>query len=146
MRHPFLIVLLLASGACARAGGSASPTPDASSPRWRSLLGCYRMGGEELVLDSLPDLKLNADRPGVRQARFAPTPAIVGAYWFVTQRGAVRVVRHDGLWGRTFELTARGDSLVGRGWLRTDVPTQRNPPQPAVAVRSASCRTPPPPA
>ena len=102
------------------------------------------MGDGQFTLDSVPDLKLNADRPGVRRALFAPTPPIVGGYWFVTGRGAVWLFRHDGLWGRSFEFTAKGDSLVGRGWVRTDVPSARNPPEPAVAVRTASCQVQPP--
>ncbi|HEX6747885.1 MAG TPA: hypothetical protein VF092_11395 [Longimicrobium sp.] len=101
------------------------------------------MGDGQFALDTVPDLKLNADRPGVRVARFGPTPAIVGGYWFVTARGEVWLVRHDGLWGRSYEFRARGDSLVGRGWLRTDVPGRESPPEPATAVRTASCRVPP---
>jgi hypothetical protein len=102
------------------------------------------MGDGQFTLDSVPDLKLNADRPGVRRALFAPRPPIVGGYWFVSDRGVVRVVRHDGLWGRSYDFTVKGDSLVGRGWVRTDVPSDRPRPEPAVAVRTASCYVQPP--
>ncbi|HEX8245460.1 MAG TPA: hypothetical protein VF541_18255 [Longimicrobium sp.] len=144
VRRPFVIALLLVGGGCLPVGRSSPPQPDAASSRWRAHVGCYQMGDGQFALDSVPDLKLNADRPGVRRARFGPTPAVVGGYWFVTSRGALWLFRHDGLWGRSFEFTAKGDSLVGRGWVRTDVPSAHDPPERAVAVRTASCRVPPP--
>jgi hypothetical protein len=155
MRHWLLAALVLVSGGCAASRGAGPPQPDAASSRWRDLVGCYQMGDGQFALDSVPDAKLNAGRPGVRLARFAPTPAIVGGYWFVTERGMLRVVRHDGLWGRSFEFAVRGDSLIGRAFVRTDVPHARDTPAPAVALRTRTCRvgpradpqpTPPPPA
>jgi hypothetical protein len=98
------------------------------------------MGDEQFALDSVPDVKLNAGRPGVRLARFAPTPAIVGGYWFMTERGALWVFRHDGLWGRSYELAVRGDSLVGRAFVRTDAPHARDEPARAMALRTLTCR------
>jgi hypothetical protein len=98
------------------------------------------MGDEQFALDSVSDAKLNADRPGVRLARFAPTPAIVGGYWFMNERGVLWVFRHDGLWGRSYEFAVRGDSLVGRAFVRTDVPDARDEPTRAVALRTLTCR------
>ena len=142
MRLAIVIGLALVCGGCAAARVPAAgpdPRPDAASPLLRSVVGCWRMERGEVLLDSVPDLKLNADRPAVRRALFAPEPAIVGGYWFVTAEGAVWVFRHDGLWGRSWEFAVRGDSLVGREWLRTDVPGQRSEPEPAVAVRVGRC-------
>lgn len=132
--------LVLVSGACFGSRGGGAPQPDATSPRWRDLVGCYQMGDGQFALDSVPDVKLNADRPGVRLARFAPTPAIVGGYWYVTDRGSLWVFRHDGLWGRSYQFAVRGDSLVGRAFVRTDVPHARHEPEPALAVRTLTCR------
>lgn len=154
VRRWLLAGLVLVSGGCFASRGAGPPQPDAMSSRWRDLVGCYQMGDEQFALDSVPDAKLNADRPGVRLARFAPTPAIVGGYWFVTERGVLWVFRHDGLWGRSYEFAVRGDSLVGRAFLRTDVPHARDRPTPALALRTLTCRvgpradprpTPPPP-
>lgn len=142
MRLAIVIGLALVCGGCAAANMPAAgpgPHPDAASPLLRSVAGCWRMERGEVLLDSVPDLKLNEDRPAVRRALFAPEPAIVGGYWFVTAEGAVWVFRHDGLWGRSWEFAVRGDSLVGREWLRTDVPTQRSEPEAAVAVRAEGC-------
>ncbi|HEX8391525.1 MAG TPA: hypothetical protein VF665_04125 [Longimicrobium sp.] len=79
----------------------------------------------------------------MRQARFAPRPAIVGAYWYVEKDGDAWLFRHDGLWGTSFEFQARGDSLTGVRWIGTDVPDARPAPTRAVAVRTASCPAPP---
>lgn len=136
------ILIVLASGGCAAARVPAAepdPRPDPASP-WRAVVGCYRLDGGQVLLDSLQDMKLNADRSAVRRALFAPEPAIVGGYWFVTAEGAVWVFRHDGLWGRSYEFAVRGDSLVGREWMRTDVPGQRSEPKAAVAVRGGACQ------
>jgi hypothetical protein len=132
--------LVLVGGGCAANRGGGAPQPDATSSRWRDLVGCYQMEEEQFALDSVPDAKLNADRPGVRVARFAPTPAIVGGYWFVTERGALWLFRHDGVWGRSYEFAVRGDSLVGQAFLRTDVPHARDKPTRAVALRTLTCR------
>jgi hypothetical protein len=148
MRLSLLVGFALVCGGCAGARVPAAdpdPRPDTRSPLWRSVIGCWRMERGVVLLDSLQDMKLNADRPAVRRAVFAPEPAIVGGYWFVTAEGAVWVFRHDGLWGRSWEFAVRGDSLVGREWMRTDVPGQRSEPEPAVAVRTAACRVPVPP-
>jgi len=139
MRGSILLTLMVLCGACSTTRAPGPPTPDAGSTRWRALVGCYRMGDGEFALDSVPDLKLNSDRPGVRRVTFSPTPAIVGGYWFVSTGGAVWVVRHDGLWGRSYEFAVRGDSLVGKAFTRTDVPTAEPTPEPAVAVRTAVC-------
>lgn len=87
-----------------------------------------------MALDSVHDTRLNADRSEARRARFAPEPAIVGGYWLTTANG-IRVVKHDGLWGRRYEFRVRGDSLVGSQFLRTDVPTRVPEAEPASAVR-----------
>lgn len=146
MRLSLLIGVVVVCAGCAstrpagaRAEAVPDPRPDPASTLWRSVVGCYRVDGGQVLLDSVPDLKLNADRPAVRRALFSPEPAIVGGYWYVTAEGEVWVFRHDGLWGRSWELAVRGDSLVGRGWLRTDVPGQRHEPEPAVAVRVDGC-------
>ncbi|HLL84302.1 MAG TPA: hypothetical protein VK420_16685 [Longimicrobium sp.] len=136
----WLLAGLVLVGGCSANRGGGAPQPDATSSRWRDLVGCYQMEDEQFALDSVPDAKLNGDRPGVRLARFAPTSAIVGGYWFVTERGALWVFRHDGLWGRSYELAVRGDSLVGRAFVRTDVPHARDEPTPAVALRTLTCR------
>jgi hypothetical protein len=140
MRRWLLMGLVLVSAGCAAKRGGGAPQPDATSGRWRDLVGCYQMEDGQFALDSVQDVKLNADRPGVRLARFAPEPAIVGGYWFVTERGALWLFRHDGLWGRSYEFAVRGDSLVGRAFLRTDVPNARDEPKPAVALRTTTCR------
>jgi hypothetical protein len=142
MRLPLVIGFVLVFGGCAASRVPAAepdPRPDPSSTLWRSVVGCWRMERGEVLLDSVQDMKLNADRPAVRRAVFAPEPAIVGGYWFVTAEGAVWVFRHDGLWGRSWEFAVRGDSLVGREWMRTDVPGQRSEPERAVAVRVEGC-------
>ncbi len=138
MRGSIVIVLAFACGGCA-AAASPGVRPDAAAGEWRALVGCYQMGGRQFALDSIADLKLNADRPDRRLARFAPQPAIVGGYWSVAEDGAVNVVRHDGIWGRSYEFAARGDSLVGRQWMQTDVPGQQPEAEPAVAVRTEAC-------
>jgi len=140
MRRWLLAGLVLVSGGCFAGRGGGPPRPDAASSRWRDLVGCYQLEDGQFALDSVPDAKLNADRPGVRLARFAPTPAIVGGYWFVTERGALWVFRHDGLWGRSYEFAVRGDSLVGRAFVRTDVPHARHKPVPVLALRTLTCR------
>ncbi|MBB4636435.1 hypothetical protein [Longimicrobium terrae] len=61
----------------------------------------------------------------------------MGAYWYVSRGGDVWLLRNDGLWGMSFQFRARNDSLVGTRWIGTDVPGAR--PEPAVAVRTASC-------
>lgn len=146
MRLSLLFGVVLVCGGCAsarvpdaRADAVPDPRPDPASTLWRSVVGCYRLERGEVFLDSVQDMKLNADRPAVRRAVFAPEPAIVGGYWFVTAEEAVWVFRHDGLWGRSYEFAVRGDSLVGREWMRTDVPGQRSEPEPAVAVRVGGC-------
>jgi hypothetical protein len=97
------------------------------------------MGETRFVLDSVPETKLAAaNEPGIRRARFNPA-AIVGGYWFVTPEGTLWVSRHDGLWGKSWELRAHGDSLTGREHLRTDVPNARHEPKPVAAVRMSSC-------
>jgi hypothetical protein len=126
---PFLL-----AGCVASAG---RPEPDLASARWRALVGCYDLGDSRFTLDSLPDTAITHER-GIRVARFTPRP-IVGGYWFVTAPGVVWVSRHDGLWGRTYEFRVRGDSLVGRSWVRTDVPTARPAAEPAAAVRTTGC-------
>ena len=140
MRRWLVAGVVLVSGGCFAKRGGGAPQPDARTSRWRDLVGCYQMGDERFALDSVPDVKLNADRPGVRLARFAPTPAIVGGYWFVTERGALWVFRHDGIWGRSYEFALRGDSLVGRAFLRTDVLDARNVPTRVTALRTLTCR------
>lgn len=146
MRRSILIGFVLVCAGCAstraadpRPDAVPDPRPDPASTLWRSVVGCYQLDRGQVLLDSLPDLKLNEDRPAVRRALFAPEPAIVGGYWFVTADEMVWVFRHDGLWGRSWEFAVRGDSLVGREWLRTDVPGQRSEPEPAVAVRVGRC-------
>lgn len=134
--------LLMMCGGCAASAGARPGRPDAATDEWRALVGCWRMTNEQFVLDTVPETE-HYREPGVRRARFAP-PAIVGAYWFIDEKGKVWVARHDGLWGRSYEFTARGDSLVGRSWVGTDVPDARPAPTPATAVRTQSC--PPPPA
>jgi len=138
--HWLAMGLVLVGGGCTAKRGGGAPQPDATSSRWRDLVGCYQMGDEQFALDSVADVKLNADRPGVRLARFAPTPAIVGGSWFVTEGGALWVFRHDGLWGRSYEFAVRGDTLVGRAFVRTDVPHARDEPARTMALRTLTCR------
>ena len=138
--HWLVMGLVVVSGGCAANRGGGAPQPDATSSQWRDLVGCYQMGDEQFALDSVPDAKLNAERPGVRLARFAPTPAVVGGFWFVTEQGALWVFRHDGLWGRSYEFEVRGDSLVGRAFVRTDVLNARDEPTPAIGLRTLTCR------
>ena len=139
MRHCFIMGIMLALAACATAGGGV-PQPDTATDRWRELLGCYAMGDARVALDSVRQTRLAAgEEPGIRQARFAPEPAIVGGYWFVTRGGVVWITRHDGLWGTTYELRVHGDSLVGRRHVRTDVPNARGEPVPAAMARLPSC-------
>ena len=136
----FLIALsLLVIGGCAANRGAQPGRPDATTNRWRALVGCYRVDDQQFVLDTVPETRLHGDQPGVRRARFAPEPAIVGAYWFINEKGAVWVFRHDGLWGMSYDFRAKGDSLVGVRWIGTDVPGRGSPPTPAVAVRTESC-------
>jgi hypothetical protein len=140
-----LFVLALAGAAgCAGNRGARPGEPDAASDRWRDLAGCYNLGDEQVVLDTLPETRLNAGRAGIRRARFAPRPAIVGAYWYVERDGDLWLLRNDGLWGMSYEFQAAGDSLVGVRWTGTDVPEARPEPVRAVAVRSASCPAPDP--
>lgn len=130
---------MLVLAGCATAGGGV-PQPDTTTARWRELVGCYAMGDARVALDSVRQTRLAAgEEPGIRQARFAPTPAIVGGYWFVTREGVVWITRHDGLWGTTYEMRVRGDSLVGRRHVRTDVPNARDEPVPAAMARLQSC-------
>ena len=86
MRNWFVVGLALVSGGCFATGGAQVSQPDVPSPNWRALVGCYQMEDKQFVLDSIPDLRLNSDRPEVQRALFAPTPPIVGGYWFVNQR------------------------------------------------------------
>lgn len=140
-----LVVLAVAAG-CATHRGARPGEPDAVSERWRDLAGCYDLGDEQVVLDTVPETRLNSGRAGIRRARFAPRPAIVGAYWYVERDGDVWLARNDGIWGMSYELRARGDSLVGVRWIGTDVPNAppQSVPAVAVAVRTASCPAPEP--
>ena len=138
MRLLFAFALLVIGG-CAAAPGARPGTPDATTYRWRALVGCYQVGDSRFVLDTVPETRLHGARPGIRRARFAPEPAIVGAYWFINRKGAVWVFRNDGLWGTSYDFRVRGDSLVGVRWIGTDVPGRGDPPTPAVAVRARSC-------
>jgi hypothetical protein len=132
-------LVLLAVAGCAAASGARPGTSDAATDRWRALAGCYEVGDSRFVLDTVPETRLHGAQPGIRRARFAPEPAIVGAYWFINQKGAVWVFRNDGLWGTSYDLQVRGDSLIGWRWIGTDVPDARPAPTAAVAVRTTSC-------
>jgi hypothetical protein len=138
MRLLFTLVLLVIGG-CATASGARPGTPDATTDRWRALVGCYQVGDSRFVLDTVPETRLHGAQPGIRRARFAPEPAIVGAYWFIDQEGAVWVFRNDGLWGTSYDFRVRGDSLVGVRWIGTDVPDARPAPAAAVAARTEAC-------
>lgn len=142
VRQALLVLALAGAAGCAANSGARPGEPDAASVRWRDLAGCYTLGDEQVVLDTVPETRLNSGRPGMRVARFAPRPAIVGAYWYVERGGDVWLLRNDGLWGMSFQFRARGDSLVGTRWIGTDVPGARPEPVPAVAVRTASCPAP----
>lgn len=137
--RPLFTLALLAIAGCAPAAGARPGTPDATTDRWKGLVGCYQMNEVQFVLDSVPETRLYSGAPGVRRARFAPEPAIVGAYWFINEKGALWVARHDGLWGTSYDFRVSGDSLVGVRWVGTDVPGRGDPPTPAVAVRTSSC-------
>lgn len=139
VRHWLLAGVVLVSGGCFASRGAGLPRSDAAPSRWRDLVGCYQLEDGQFALDSVPNEKL-AGRPGGRLARFAPLPAVVGGYWFVTGRGMLRVVRHDGPWGRTHEFAVRGDSLIGRAFVRTGVPHARDKPAPPLALRTLTCR------
>jgi hypothetical protein len=97
---------LMAVGGCAAASGARPGTPDATTDRWRALVGCYQVGDSRLVLDTVSGTRLHGAQPGIRRARFAPEPAIVGAYWFVNEKGAVWVFRNDGPVGHVLRFPA----------------------------------------
>ncbi len=139
MRHRNLIALVLVIGGC-RAGSSSSPTPDAATDQWHTLVGCYRMEGELFSLDSVPGTRsASTPEPGIRLARFErSTPGTVPGYWFVTSQGTLWVVSHAG-WGATYELEQRGDSLVGQIHLHSHVVGTRFSPTPVSAVRATGC-------
>jgi hypothetical protein len=134
----------LAVGGCAAASGARPGTPDAATDRWRVLVGCYQVGDSRFVLGTVPGTRLHGAQPGIRRAGFAPEPAVVGAYWFINEKGAVWVFRNDGLWGTSYYFRAKGDSLVGVRCIGTDVPGRGEPPTSAVAVRTTSCPPEPP--
>jgi hypothetical protein len=138
MRNRSFLALLLAVGAC-RAGASSSPQPDTATDEWRKLVGCYQIGRDLFSLDSVPGTRsASAAEPGVRRARFVPHSDVAEAYWFVTSRGTLWVVSHEG-WGVTYELVQRGDILVGSQHLHSHVVGSEFSPTPVSAVRAAGC-------
>ena len=145
MRNRSLLALLLAIGGC-RAASSSPPRPDAATGEWRRLVGCYRMDGQLFSLDSVPGARLaSAPEPGIRRARFQSHPAVGIGYWFVTSRGTLWVVHHEG-WGASYDFVQRGDSLVGRIHLQSHISGTRFSPSPASAARASECPAEPQPA
>ncbi|HZG43164.1 MAG TPA: hypothetical protein VEY93_09390 [Longimicrobium sp.] len=106
-RSVFMLTLLVIGG-CAAGSGARPGTPDAATDRWRVLVGCYQVGESRFALDTVPEARLHGARPGIRRAWFAPEPAIVGAYWFINEKGAVWVFRNDGLCGALPTISGRG--------------------------------------
>ena len=134
-RPGWLLVVALLGGCASNIGRPGTPNPDPEA--WRGFVGCYEVNNESFALDTVPETELY-EEPGVRLARFVP-PALVGAYWFVDERGVLWVYRHDGQWGTGYEFrTVKGNTLTGWRWIRTDV-LRDHPPSPATAVRTQTC-------
>jgi len=128
------LLMVVICAACGARRSTGAPVPDPASPLPRTLVGCYELPeGRRVYLDSVAQTGTSLAGPGVRRALFAPDAPIVYGYWFVTRARRIWVVRHDGLWGRSWELEARGDSLVGTHYLHSDMGWELR--RPAAAVR-----------
>ena len=133
-RH--LPALAVFAAACASAGESEPRTPGPERD-WRSLVGCYREGDWVFALDSVPFVGIFSHEERARIARSSHAwDSRYETYWRAISPDSVKLVLNDGLHGRVHRLVARGDTLVGRSYLRTDIVLPRAPkPERVRAVR-----------
>jgi hypothetical protein len=133
-------VLLMTGLACAQTACAAGPRPLRGPVplEWRALVGCYRLtqGSSSLYTFAL-DSTASTSEEGARTARSLRTRPEGGREvredWRITDRNTVVYMVHEG-WGQMMVFVVRGDSLVGRHYMLTDV-IGWEPHEPAAAVR-----------
>lgn len=140
-----IVVLGVAGMMAVQAGCASGPRPlrGPSPVDWRSLVGCWRLveprdDGVIVAFDTTLSTARSAQgREGARDARsFREHLSNLQEFWRVTPGNTVEYVVHEGLFGSYSEFVVHGDSLVGRMYLFSDVPSAEPEWRRAAAVRA----------
>ncbi|HKP74696.1 MAG TPA: hypothetical protein VJT67_04100 [Longimicrobiaceae bacterium] len=129
--------LVLALAACAAA-------PLHAQEPWRALVGCWRTERTLFSLDSIPFVGVFADEEGSRSVRSGDKwNDRLEKMWRMPTPDSVRIRFEHGMYGWTYHLAVRGDSLAGVITSVTDVVVPGSKPRGPEPVRATRVPCPP---
>lgn len=121
MRHWLLAGLVVVSGGCFASRGAGPPRPDATSSRWRGLVGCYQLEDGQFALDSVGRRRGDVGNRTLRSTSTQTTSVITSG--LVTSIPKVEVTASNrfsevigGRLAELYENQYEREHVTGAGW------------------------------